>query len=93
MALKEASGKYLILTDGDVYFEKGAVGLLLESLKKPQVAAVTGRPVSQDNKDNFMGYLGHLLADAAHHKRMVTMVIFTPLTIILFIIKAEVLGL
>jgi biofilm PGA synthesis N-glycosyltransferase PgaC len=72
-AFKKAKGKKLILTDGDVHMGKEAVKNLLKHFRDKKVGGVTGRPVSKDTKDNFMGYMGHLLADVAHHKRMVTM--------------------
>ncbi|MBN2015888.1 glycosyltransferase [Candidatus Dojkabacteria bacterium] len=74
LAFKEVRGKILILTDGDVHFGKNAVSNLVRHFSDRKVGGVTGRPISKDKKDNFMGYMGHLLADAAHHKRMVTMV-------------------
>lgn len=73
LALKEAKGDILMFTDGDVYFGKDSVRNLLSAFSDDNVGGVTGRPVSMDEKHNFMGYIGHLLADAAHHKRMVTM--------------------
>lgn len=73
MAFKEAKGDIFILTDGDVYFDKNAVSNLVKHFEDKQVGGVTGRPVSIDPKDNFMGYMGHMLADVAHHKRLVTM--------------------
>ena len=73
LGLKKAQGDTILLTDGDVYFEKMAVSLLIAHLESADVTGVTGRPVSQDEKTSLFGYWGHLLADAAHHKRMVTM--------------------
>lgn len=73
LALKEARGDVLILTDGDVYFGMNVIFTLIVHLKDKNVGGVTGRPVSIDSRKNFMGYMSHLLADAAHHKRMVTM--------------------
>jgi len=74
LALKIAKGDILVLTDGDVYFKENALDLLIKKLKSDEnIGGVTGRSVSNDSKNDFMGYIGHLLADAAHHKRMVTM--------------------
>ncbi len=73
MAFKKAKGEILILTDGDVYFSENAVQKLLEVFKDPKVGGATGRPVSIDKKDNMMGYYGHLLSTAAHHKRRNTL--------------------
>jgi cellulose synthase/poly-beta-1,6-N-acetylglucosamine synthase-like glycosyltransferase len=73
MAFKKASGDILVLTDGDVFFDKNAVSELIKPFKDKKVGGVTGRPVSRDKKDNMMGYFGNLLSDAAHHKRMKTL--------------------
>jgi cellulose synthase/poly-beta-1,6-N-acetylglucosamine synthase-like glycosyltransferase len=75
LAFKKANGDYLVLTDGDVYFSKDALGYLVNKLVKgDKYSAVTGRPVSKDSRKNFWGYIGHLLADAANDKRQVTMI-------------------
>ena len=72
MAFKQAKGDILILTDGDTYFEKGSVKKLLEPFEMENIGGVSGRPVSQDKKDNMFGYWGHLLSDSAHHRRVNT---------------------
>jgi cellulose synthase/poly-beta-1,6-N-acetylglucosamine synthase-like glycosyltransferase len=69
MALKNVRGDIVILTDGDTFFEKNAVKELLKPLKELDVGGVGGRPISKDDKNNQMGYYGHLLADSAHHRR------------------------
>ena len=73
LAFKEASGEYILLSDGDVYVSKNCVAEMFSHFQNPKVAAVTGRAKSQDAKDTFWGYISHLLADGAHHKRMLTM--------------------
>lgn len=72
MAFKKAKGDILILTDGDTYFEKDSVKKLLEPFENEKVGGVSGRPVSQDKKDNMYGYWGHLLSDSAHDRRVNT---------------------
>lgn len=69
MAFKKAKGDIFILTDGDTYFAKDAVKKLLEPFEDEKVGGVSGRPVSQDKRDNMFGYWGHLLSDSAHDKR------------------------
>lgn len=69
MAFKKAKGDIFILTDGDTYFEKDAVMRLLEPFELKNVGGVSGRPVSQDSRNNMYGYWGHLLSDSAHHRR------------------------
>jgi cellulose synthase/poly-beta-1,6-N-acetylglucosamine synthase-like glycosyltransferase len=73
LALAEVKGQIIFLTDGDVYLGEGALGRMMQSFTDEKVGGVTGRPVSVDERTSFMGYIGHMLADAAHHKRMVTM--------------------
>ncbi len=70
--MDEARGDIWILADiGDSYFGDNAISKLEKHFNNSEVIAVTGRPKSSDSKDNMMGYFGHLLADAAHHKRTV----------------------
>lgn len=73
MALEKAQGEIVILTDGDTYFEKNAVLELLRPFENKNVGGVSGRPVSQDSRNNIFGYWGHLLTDAADHRRSKTM--------------------
>jgi cellulose synthase/poly-beta-1,6-N-acetylglucosamine synthase-like glycosyltransferase len=73
MALNEAKGDILILTDGDTYFDKNAVKELIKPFKDRKTGGVSGRPISADSKDTKMGYYGNLLADSAHHRRSTTM--------------------
>lgn len=70
MALERAKGDIVILTDGDVYFDKLAVKFLLLHFVDAKVGGVTGRPVPQEGRDNFWGYTAHLLTDAANDKRI-----------------------
>src|SRR3989344_2448245 len=73
LAFKQAKAPYILLTDGDVYLGKNAVSLLVSSIKQKGVGGVTGRPVASNSRSKIMGYYANLLADAAHHKRTVTM--------------------
>ncbi len=66
-----ARGDIWFFGDGDTYFGDNVIDKLLQHFDDDQVMAVTGRPISGDSKDTMMGYFGHLLADAAHHKRTV----------------------
>lgn len=70
LLMDRAVGDIWIFTDGDVFFDKGAVKHLIEAFDNDNFL-VTGRPVSGDSRNSMMGYFGHLLSDAAHHKRMV----------------------
>lgn len=65
-----AKGDFWVYCDGDTWFAPGIIDKLLAGFTDSDIYAVSGRPVSGDPRDNMMGYFGHLLADAAHAKRM-----------------------
>jgi len=67
VALKAARGDILMLSDGDVWVEDGAVGALAAVLEDAQVGAVSGRPVSVSPRGTMLGYWSHLLTDAGAH--------------------------
>lgn len=73
LALKRARGDILILTDGDVFFDKNAVKEMLDAFVDKSIGGVTGRPIAQNDKSTMMGYYANMLADAAHHKRTLSM--------------------
>lgn len=73
LAFRKAKGTIIVLTDGDVYFDKDSLKLLVKSFDNKKVMGATGRPVSANSRNNFFGYISHLLTDAAHHKRMTTL--------------------
>lgn len=73
MALAKAKGEIIILTDGDTFFEKNAVAEIIKPFENKNIGGVSGRPVSQDTKDNIWGYWGHLLSDAGDDRRRFTM--------------------
>ena len=69
-ALAKASGNILILTDGDVFWGKNALSLMLDCFSNPDVGLVTGRPVPTNDKNNLFGFWAHFLTDAAHKQRL-----------------------
>ena len=73
MALKKSKGDVIILTDGDVYLGKYAIKYLYDAFKNKKVMGATGSPISLNKRNTFFGYISHLLADAAHHKRLSTL--------------------
>jgi cellulose synthase/poly-beta-1,6-N-acetylglucosamine synthase-like glycosyltransferase len=76
LLISEAKGDIWLFTDGDVWYDRNAVRELVrkfENHDKSKILLVTGRPVSADKKDTMMGYFGNLLADAAHHKRKISL--------------------
>jgi poly-beta-1,6-N-acetyl-D-glucosamine synthase len=70
-ALTQIHSDWIICTDGDIALYSDSIPTLIEQIQnlKPNYAAVSARPVSIDSKDNFWGYIGHLLADSADLKR------------------------
>ncbi len=69
--MDKATGDIWFFGDGDVSFGDDVIEKMLKHFDDETVYAVTGRPVSEDQKDSLMGYMGNLLADAAHHKRTI----------------------
>ena len=57
------------MTDGDVFLGKNSINLLLEKFKDKKIACVSGRPMSQNNRNNIFGFWSHLLLYAAHKLR------------------------
>lgn len=68
LAFESARGKYLFLTDGDLqYISANAVINMYQRLSSNSTfGAVTGRPMSADEKNTMLAYWGHLLSDSAH---------------------------
>ncbi len=64
----------IILTDGDVYFDSGALKKFVEKFVESKADAACGRVVSQNLKRNFLGYISHLMTAAAHHRRTVELI-------------------
>jgi cellulose synthase/poly-beta-1,6-N-acetylglucosamine synthase-like glycosyltransferase len=68
--LEAARGDIVVLSDGDVVVDEGALDLLLRPFSDPQVGAVSGRPVSVGARDTVLGYWSHLLTDSIHRMRL-----------------------
>ncbi len=73
LAFKKAKGSIWVLTDGDVWIDKGALEKLIEPFTRSDVYGVTGRPVCRNERNTIWGYWGHLFMDAAHEKRIRTL--------------------
>lgn len=69
MAIKNARGDIIILTDGDLYFDRGAAGLLIRPFSDPEIGAVTGQPIPSNSKESFMGYIANFFTYVADLKR------------------------
>lgn len=74
-AMAAAKGDWLLLTDGDVFFDRNAVGEIVAVADdypedaEHHLGGVSARPVGLLEKTTMLNYWGALLADAAHHKR------------------------
>lgn len=69
LALKEAKGEIIVMTDGDVYLDKNALGELITCFSDEHIGGVSGKPIPQNSRNTFWGYIAHLLTAAADHKR------------------------
>jgi len=68
--LKAAEGDIIVLSDGDVVIENEALSHLLAPFADTGVGAVTGRPVSTNDRETMFGYWSHFLTDSAHRLRL-----------------------
>ena len=69
LALANVQGEIVVLTDGDVITELGALDDLLKPFEDPLVGLVTGRPLSLESEDTMLGYWSSILTDIAHKTR------------------------
>jgi poly-beta-1,6-N-acetyl-D-glucosamine synthase len=71
LALAQINSDWIICTDGDIVLYPESIPTLINQINRQNsnFAAISARPISIDSKDNFWGYIGHLLADSAHVKR------------------------
>jgi cellulose synthase/poly-beta-1,6-N-acetylglucosamine synthase-like glycosyltransferase len=70
VGLEAASGELVVLSDGDVAIDEGALRPLLAPFEDAQVGAVSGHPVSLNPRDTILGYWSHLLTDSIHRMRV-----------------------
>ena len=69
-AFKVAKGDILLLTDGDVFFEKNAIKFLIDRITSDNnIGGVCGRPLTTQSNKSFWGYTGHMFLAAADKKR------------------------
>ncbi|MDP3919120.1 MAG: glycosyltransferase [Nanoarchaeota archaeon] len=95
LMFKELKGDILIFTDGDVFLGDNSVNDIVDAFKDFKVGCVSGRVVSQNSKDNMLGYWSHLLADVGAHrmrKELSSQEKFFECTGYLFGIRANVIG-
>jgi len=69
LLLPKLKGEIIILTDGDVYVSENSVNEILKKFEDEKVGCVSGQPLSQNSRENMLGYWSHLLCYAAHRLR------------------------
>ena len=70
LAIKKSKGDVIVSTDGDVIVGSNAIRNLIYPFKSRNVGAVSGRPVSVNERNSILGYWSHFLTDAAHQMRI-----------------------
>lgn len=68
LGLPQARHDIVVLTDGDVYVAADALSALIAPLREPAVGAVSGRPVSLNDRGTLLGYWSHVLVEAGAHR-------------------------
>lgn len=68
--LKNSSGKIIVLTDGDVFPQKGFLKKLVKAFENRKVGATCGRVVPTNSRGNMLGFWGHFLYNAADKQRL-----------------------
>jgi cellulose synthase/poly-beta-1,6-N-acetylglucosamine synthase-like glycosyltransferase len=69
LGFEKAKGEIIILTDGDLYFDKDSVSELIRPFNDPEIGGVTGAPLPQNPRNTYWGYLAHCFTSAADNKR------------------------
>ena len=69
LLLKKLKSEILIFTDGDVYLGYNSINEILGLFKDKKFGVVSGRVISENKKDNMLGYWSHLLFYGAHKIR------------------------
>ncbi len=67
--LRNASGKIIVLTDGDVLVQKGALRRIVEAFEDKEVGAACGRVVPTNDRASMLGFWAHFLYDTADVQR------------------------
>ena len=65
LGIKKSTGDILILSDGDVYIDEKSLNPMIEKFTDPKVGAVTGHPITLNDRKSLFGYWSHLLTDMA----------------------------
>lgn len=66
LAVSKVRGDIIVLTDGDVCIDSNSVKPLLDEMKDKKIGAVTGRPVSTNERNNKFGFWAYILTEVAN---------------------------
>ena len=69
LLLNKVKGDLIILTDGDVYLSENSINEILKEFNDKDVGCVSGRPISQEDKNTKYGFWANFLFDSAHKLR------------------------
>jgi len=69
LAVSKAGGEILVLTDGDVWLGKGALGKILAAFGDLAVGLATGQPKPINKRNSLFGFWAYCLTAAAHQIR------------------------
>ena len=67
--LKSASGEIILMTDGDVFLQRGTLRRLVEVFKDGKVGAACGRAVPTNKRESMLGFWAHFLYYTADMQR------------------------
>lgn len=67
---ERARGEIIVLTDGDVIVEDGALELLVTSFTDKRVGGACGRVVPINDRNSQFGFWAHFLCEEAHRQRL-----------------------
>jgi cellulose synthase/poly-beta-1,6-N-acetylglucosamine synthase-like glycosyltransferase len=69
LVIKKAKGEILVLTDGDVYVDKKSIEKMIKKFEDKKIGAVSGRPISINDRNNKMGFWAYVLSEIANIRR------------------------
>ena len=69
LLLKKIKGEIIILSDGDVWVSENSVNEIFKKFKDKGVGCVSGKVVSMEERNSFLGYSSYSLCNAAHKLR------------------------
>ncbi len=69
LSVSRALGDILVFSDGDVFIGNNALKFILKEFNDEKIGAVSGRPISINEKNNKYGFWSFVLTDVADKRR------------------------